>query len=321
MIDPERVLQPLAAARAAIDMLDSYATPEQLAGAVEETQRAVDRALRLFLRADANAPDELRLAALAPETQLDEVIVGLRQRALITLELAGAVHALGQSAERVRAGSVQARDGDVARHAVERVGFEVRAASEQPVRVVANEAATKLTEGAHEVARPTDSRIGRGMVLGMLAVAVLAVAVAWMLTRSDPLEDGIAAFREGRLGVAEQTLEALVDGDSTQVTALLYLGRIQRSQGRYEEARRVLSAAARSAPEDAHVQRELGYLFLDLGTPRYAIDRFRRAQELDPEAVAGWVGLVRALRAANDPSADEVLARAPPEARALMTRP
>ena len=321
MIDPERVLQPLTAAGAALDKLDSYATPEELASAIDETQRAVDRALRLLLRGDVRAPDELRLAALAPETPLDAVVVGLRQRDLITLELAGAVHELGQTAERARSGAVHARDADVARRAVERLRYETSAAADAPVRAVAHEAAGEMREPAHEVPASEGARIGRGLLLGLVLVGLAAVAAAWLLTRSDPLAEAISAFEAGRMGIAEQNLVQLVEEDSANVTALLYLGRIQRTQGRYVEARAVLQTAATLAPEDPDVQRELGYLFLDLNVPASAITRFRLAQELEPESVAGWVGLVRALRAAGDPSAEEVLARAPPEARALLTRP
>lgn len=321
MIDPERVLQPLSAAGAALDKLDSYATPEELASAIDETQRAVDRALRLLLRADERAPDELRLAALAPETPLDSVVVGLRQRDLITLELAGAVHELGQTAARVRSGSVHAHDADIGRRAVERLRYEVSAAADAPVRAVAHEAAGDMREPAHEVPRSEGARMSRSLVLGLVLVGITALAAAWLLTRSDQLAEAISAFEAGRMGIAEQDLELLVRDDSANVTAMLYLGRIQRTQGRYAEARAVLQTAAGLAPDDADVQRELGYLFLDLGAPRSAVTRFRLAQELEPESVAGWVGLVRALRAAGDPGAEEVLARAPPEARALLTRP
>src|SRR5690606_39979565 len=82
MIDAGRVLQPLDAAAAAIERLDEYRVPAELADAIEETQRAVDRALRLLLRADARAPDDLRLTALSPDTPLDRVVAGLRQRGL-----------------------------------------------------------------------------------------------------------------------------------------------------------------------------------------------------------------------------------------------
>lgn len=325
MIDALRVLQPLDAAGAAINGLDEYRVPAELADAIEETQRAVDRALRLLLRADARAPDELRLTALAPETPLERVISGLRQRGLITMELAGRVHELGQATERARSGSVRASDADIARETVRMLRYEVGAASE-PVATVAHEAVAALPVAgeAHDV--PPPDATGRAVpnrwlvVAGGVLLAGIAIVAALLLTRDDPMEEGVRAFEAGRFGVAEEQLERAVAADSSNVTALLYLGRIRRTQGRLEQAGATLAAAARRAPDDAGVQRELGYLFLDAHRPESAVARFRRAQELDPESVASWVGLVRALRAADDPSAEDVLARAPAEARALLAR-
>lgn len=325
MIDAGRVLQPLDAAAAAIDRLDEYRVPAELADAIEETQRAVDRALRLLLRADARAPDDLRLTALAPETPLDRVVAGLRQRGLITIELAGRLHELGLATERARAGDVRASDADIAREAVRMLRYEVGAAS-APVTAVAHESlTTQPLEGeAQDVPPPASverAGVSRWLVIaGGVILAGLAIAAALLLTREDPMENGIRAFDAGRFGVAEEQLEIAVRGDSSNVTALLYLGRIRRTEGRLEESGATLAAAARRAPNDAGIQRELGYLFLDAGRPQSAVGRFRRAQELEPELVASWVGLVRALRAAGDPSADDVLARAPAEARALLTR-
>jgi tetratricopeptide (TPR) repeat protein len=220
---------------------------------------------------------------------------------------------------------VRASDADVARETVQMLRYEVGAASE-PVAAVAHEAvvAHPVDAAVHDVP-PPDGAYGVGrsrwiVIVGGLVLAGLAIAAALVLTRDDPMETGIRAFEAGRMGVAEEQLERAVGNDSSNVTALLYLGRIQRTQGRLAQAGTTLAAAARRAPEDAAVQRELGYLFLDADRPESAVGRFRRAQELEPESVASWVGLVRALRAAGDPSAEEVLARAPAEARALLTR-
>lgn len=324
MIDAGRVLQPLDAAAAAIDRLDEYRVPAELADAIEETQRAVDRALRLLLRADARAPDDLRLTALAPETPLDRVIAGLRQRGMITIELAGRLHELGLATERARAGGVRASDADIAREAVRMLRYEVGAAS-GPVTAAHESLTTQPLEGEAQEVPPPDNVERTGVnrwlvIVGGVILAGLAIAAALLLTREDPMENGIRAFDAGRFGVAEEQLELAVGDDSSNVTALLYLGRIRRTEGRLEESGATLAAAARRAPNDAGIQRELGYLFLDAGRPQSAVGRFRRAQELEPESVASWVGLVRALRAAGDPSADDVLARAPAEARALLTR-
>lgn len=325
MIDAGRVLQPLDEAGAAIERLDGYRTPDELGSAIEETQRAVDRALRLLLRADPRVPDDLRMTALAPEMTLDRVVTGLRQRGLITMELAGRIHELGQAADRARAGAARASDADAARDAASMLRYEVTTAAE-PIRNAAHDvvAAHALAEPTHEVPAPgarDPARTRRLLLAGAVALAVLAILAVLLLTRSDPVDEGISAFEAGRLGVAEQQLNEAVRADSANVTALLYLGRIRRTQGRFPEARQVLMSAVRRAPEDADVQRELGYLFLDLDAPRPAVERFRRAQELEPESIAGWVGLVRALRAAGDPSAADVLARAPAEARALLNTP
>src|SRR5690606_31195186 len=182
----------LDAAAAAIDRLDEYRVPAELADAIEETQRAVDRALRLLLRADARAPDDLRLTALAPETPLDRVVAGLRQRGLITMELAGRLHELGQATERARAGDVRASDADIAREAVRMLRYEVGAASE-PVTAVAHEAvvAQPLDGGPHEIPPPDQTEragLNRWLVIvGGVVLAGLAIAAALLLTREDPM--------------------------------------------------------------------------------------------------------------------------------------
>jgi cytochrome c-type biogenesis protein CcmH/NrfG len=54
--------------------------------------------------------------------------------------------------------------------------------------------------------------------------------------------------------------------------------------------------------------------------PALAVTAYRQAQEIEPSEANNWIGLVRALRAARDPSADEVLQRAPAEAQAALRR-
>src|SRR5512142_457195 len=139
MIDAPRVLRPLSEAGDATDKLVTYERPAELAGSLEATWTAVDRSLRLLLRSDPAVPEELRLAALAPDQlPLPRLVEALRQRNLISMELAGRVHELAQAAERARAGDVRASDADVARTAVMELRREVTAAADSPVQ-----------EGAH----------------------------------------------------------------------------------------------------------------------------------------------------------------------------
>ena len=156
-------------------------------------------------------------------------------------------------------------------------------------------------------------------VIGSVVTVLIALAVL-LLTRgsSADMERGVEAFREGRAGLAEQHFRTVLSRDEDNVTARLYLARILREQARLQEAADLLRNAARTAPEDAAVRRELGYLFLDLDRPPSAVEQFRTAVELEPDESLNWVGLVVALRRADDRSADEWLRRAPPEARALL---
>jgi thioredoxin-like negative regulator of GroEL len=69
------------------------------------------------------------------------------------------------------------------------------------------------------------------------------------------------------------------------------------------------------------VQRELGKLFLDLKQPAQAVKYLKQALERDPEGQATWIWLIRALRAAGDPSAEQMLEQAPDAVRATLARP
>jgi tetratricopeptide (TPR) repeat protein len=164
------------------------------------------------------------------------------------------------------------------------------------------------------------SVLRRPMALIAVAALLLVVIVAAVLLygRSDPMDEGIAAFRAGRGGVAEQHFRAVLQRDADNVTARLYLARVLRDQQRYQESADLLREAARRAPRDAAVRRELGYLFLDLGRPEQAAAQFQQSVELAPDEPLGWVWLVQALRRADDPAADVWLSRAPAAAQAMI---
>jgi len=164
------------------------------------------------------------------------------------------------------------------------------------------------SEGIDTVAER--GRTGRPLVFVLLAV--LLACAAWMVLRNGAAENGVEAFRTGRLAEAERIFLDR-SKDPADVTARLYLARIYRRDGRHEEAAAVLREAAEHAPDDADVRRELGYLFLDLRQPALAIEQFRRAREQAPEEPLNWIGLIRALRAVGNPEAEAWVRRAPPE--------
>lgn len=325
MIEPARVLQPLDAARDALDRLLAYDSLSGLADPLASVGSAVERTLRLLLSADPGTPADLRSAAhSADELPWNRLLEALRRQDLITIELAGLVHELHATVQRAAAGDVRSTDAELARNTAERTRAEVHAAAERPVRSAAHVTAGSGALDAQATPVPAPRRGQRGMLglaIGM-AVFALAVIVAVYLLRPDPLlDDGVDAFRAGRMAEAEAAFQEVVRRDPSNVTARLFLGRIYRRQGEHAAAAEELREAARLAPQDATVQRELGHLFMDLGQPESAAARYRRAVELEPDQELNWIGLVRALRAAGDPTAEDVLQRAPPGVRATIETP
>jgi cytochrome c-type biogenesis protein CcmH/NrfG len=143
----------------------------------------------------------------------------------------------------------------------------------------------------------------------------------FMMGGASTMDAGVTAFEQQRWGVAEKNFRTVISDHPKDVTARLYLGRVLRVEGRAKEAGEVLNEARKLAPKDADVLRELGGVFMDLNKPATAVTAYRQAQEIDGSDVATWVGLVRALRAAGDPSADEVMRQAPAEAQAKLRQP
>ncbi|MEX0907324.1 MAG: tetratricopeptide repeat protein [Gemmatimonadota bacterium] len=322
MTDPDRVLRPLREAEPAIDSLDTYDSPVALLDALRATWHAVERTLRTLLRSDATAPDEIRMTALSPaQMPTETVLAELRRRDLISLELAGRLHELQRAMDRAGESEARPADADVALAVVSQLKAEVSRRGGGP----APETGRGLPSGtAMEPAAADEPDGARGprrplYLLGGVATLLVVIAVlVYPLGRESEMERGVAAFAQDSAGVAERHFRAVLEQDVDNVTARLYLGRILRSQGRTAEAADVLRAAARTAPADAAVRRELGYLFLDLAAPASAVEQFRRAVELEPDDPLNWVGLVTSLRAAGDPAAEEWLRRAPAEARTLI---
>ena len=326
MIDPEVTLKPIEAARP--ERLHRYATREELASALVDVDAAVERTLRLMLRADTRAPDELRVSALSSsELPRERLLAALRERDRLSLRMAGEIHELGRAAERAAAGDARAADADLASAVVASLRDEVHLASERGVRGAAHHAVEEGGLDATSAVPPVRTRKSRGGRLAgpLAAVALLAVVVLVPLLllqggESD-LEAGIAAFERGERVQAAVRLERWLSEHPEDATALLYLARVERRAGNHEQAAGLLERAATAAPDDGDVRRELGHLLMELGRPEGAAGQYERAVELAPDVTLGWVGWVRALRAAGDSArASDVLRRAPDEARAVLER-
>src|SRR5262245_31687035 len=323
MIDPSRVLRPLDEAADAIDSLDVYESTDELASAVQDTRRAVDRTLRNLLRSDSGSPDELRLSALSSDdVPHDRLIQSLRQRNLISLQLAGMVHELEQSAQRAARGDVRASDGDQAHRVVQTLRSEVTGSNDQPVMAAAHRAVESgmLDLPAQPVPTPASARqkqLYRNIGLAAVSVVIAVLLITWM-TKGSELDRGIEAVQAQRWDAAESHLRKAAQ-DKDNATAQLYLARVYRRQQRYDSAAIVLKEAVKRHSKDDDIWRELGNLFLDLHQPQLAVARFEQARKLDPEEKLNWIGLIRAMREAGDPAAEQVLQEAPPEVRAALT--
>jgi tetratricopeptide (TPR) repeat protein len=274
-----------------------------------------------LLRADRGAPDDLRLVALSPsELAPDRLIPALRQRDLISLELAGQIHELEQAATRAERGSVRATDGDVALRVVDQLRSEIQRLGDRNVRDVAHGAVAAGTfdEDVHTVPAETHARVPMRMIVVLLAVIAVALVLWLSFFRKSATETGIAQFEREEYQQSEQTLRKVTDDDPGDARAAFYLALLYRRSDRYEDAGRVLRRAIEKNPADPYLREEMGNLFLTLKRPELAARQYRVAQENDPDNPRYWVKLVSALRAAGDPAAERVLEQAPEEARALL---
>lgn len=321
LIEVSRGLQPLQEAAGAISRLVEYESTAELASAVQAVHTAVQRSLRYLLRADRGAPDDLRLVALSPsELAPDRLIPALRQRDLLSLELAGQIHDLELAATRAERGSVRATDGDIALRVVDQLRSEIQRLGDRTVRDVAHGAVTAgaFDEDVHTVPAETHSRWPVRMIVTMLVVVVIALIMWLGLFRKSATENGIAQFEREEYSQSEQTLRKVTDNDPGDARAAFYLALLYRRSDRYEDAGRVLRRAIEKKPDDPYLREELGNLFVTLKRPELAARQYRVAQENDPDNPRYWVKLVSALRAAGDPAAERILEQAPEEARALL---
>ena len=333
MIEADRILEPVAPDAAPVRGLREYTSATSLADALRGALAAVEQSLRLLLRADRGAGEQDRMRAMSPqELPFEQLVERLRARDRISIQLAGTIHELRRRIEGGGPAFVPApQDADRALELIARLRREVQEQEDAPMRAAAHHAVVDhpITVAAtpNEVpparkrARAGLPDLRRPFKVGLIVGALLGLAlVVWLLTRSDPMEQGIEAFSEGEMTEAVRHFREAVADDEQNPTPRLYLGRVYRRLGRHEEAGDQLRRAAALAPRDADVRRELGYLFIDLRSFGAAVRQFEQAVELEPDNDASWIGLVRAMRLGNDPRAEATLARAPANARALLAR-
>ena len=323
-------LRPLREAGAAITQLRAGGLdPQAGAEAVVRVAGAVEASLRRWLRPPPAPPLPVRLSALAAdEMPVEAVLSELRQRDRISIELAAAVHELLGAKRRLeQSGVASPQDAELAVRTVDRLEAELSKRASAPPTPPAEP--TSALADATEAMEPEPSsreagRRGAWVAAGAIVLLVIVLLILWWAVPrpSSEVEQGMALFRRGAYREAATHFQKQVAAHPDDVTARLYLARIYRRERDFAKAAEQLRAGLATAPEDAALQRELGFLLLDTGRPDAAVDRFRSAVLADSTAPDAWVGLVRALRASGQAAAAErVLARAPADVRALMTTP
>lgn len=325
MVDRAHLLELLAEAERGIDGVARSVDPQEIGAAVRSAAAGVEEALRSWLRSDHDTPADLRVLAGSPTAlSRQELLDAVRRQGLASLELAGMTHELFGAAERAERGEVREGDLDLARRAVQRCRGELaRTDSTAAVGDAAHRAVAARALDPTPQPVPPRRRIPAPLLLGGAVVgllAVIALVAILLIGRGPDMAGAVADFRSGRHAEAEAGFREIVERNPRQVTARLYLARIYRREGRYEEAAAVLREARDEAPSDPGVRRELGHLLMELDRPRAAADQYRRAVELEPNRALNWIGLVRAMRAAGDPRAEDMLRRAPAAARAALQR-
>lgn len=320
MIDSNRGLQPLEEAAPAIAKLQDYESTAELASAIQATHSAVQRSLRYLLRADKDAPDDLRMSALSPlELAPERLIPALRQRELISLDLAHQIHELDQAAQRAERGAVRAADGDQAMRVADQLRTEIKALGDRNMREVAHHAVESgVIDEVHEVPAASARRRMAFPLITLFAAGIAIVVALWLVLKPSQTQQGVEQFNRGENAQAERTLKEVVEDDPGDAIAAYYLAALYRRSQRYEDAGRVLRRAIEKNPVDPFLREEMGNLFMSLSQPALAAKQFKLAQEQNPEEPRYWIKLVGALRNAGDPEAEAVLQRAPEEARAML---
>ena len=319
--------------RAASEEVDALSrgtlSPEGERRHILRVANAVDRSLRRLLRDDERADLSIRLKALAPdEIRPDAVLAELRRTDRLSIAAAAAVHELLEIRRGLEGGGLPAA-GEAERTVRAAHGLEAEIRQPAAVAMAPDEVAASALESEPnpDHSEPAVRRSNRWLVpvigAAVAVAAVLGIGYYLLAGRGpDHMANGIALFRSGAYADAAHHFWRHAEANADDVTPHLYLARIHRRMNRPELAAESIREAQRIAPDDPAVHRELGFLLLDTGQSEVAVDRFRRALELDSASSEGWVGLVRALRESGRPDeAASVLGQAPPEVRALIDSP
>jgi predicted O-linked N-acetylglucosamine transferase (SPINDLY family) len=136
--------------------------------------------------------------------------------------------------------------------------------------------------------RPGGQRSPTGDNQGVGAVNA-AVAIP------EAMATALAHHQAGRLEQAEQIYRRILQSDSGEPNALLYLGLIAHQLGRHEEAVKHMTQAIRRAPGHVSAHNNLGLVLVALGRLEEAAASLREAVRLKPDFAAAHNNLALVL--------------------------
>jgi protein O-GlcNAc transferase len=142
---------------------------------------------------------------------------------------------------------------------------------------------------------------------------------------SEILQHGMAAHRQGRLGEAERSYQAVLELKRDNFDSLHLLGVVRWQQRRHDEASALIKQALRVRPDSAEACSNLGIVLQSLDRPVEAIAAYDRALAIDPRYAKALCNRGDALRALGRnadalASYDKALAAVPDYIEAQINR-
>ena len=269
-------LAALDAARPVVARLDATRDPEDAAADLIDGWTAVETALRSLMGGSSLAGQAL--------------VTELRQRQLLSLDQTHALmefNAARQRAQRTdyrptAADVASAREGFLKLEAGLMAAPTPVAANAVPAAGVAPGYAAAGARQAEYPVEPVGRRNPLGLVLGLIALLVVALGAWWFLTQREPAGDaalarGVAHLEGGRREAARGEFSKAARDNPESARPHIFLARMAREERDFQTARRELDAAIRLEPNNHVAHREMGALLFTIGNYDLARSFYIRA--------------------------------------------
>ena len=285
-------LAALDAARPVIARLDPTRDPEDAAADLIDGWSAVETALRSLMGGSSLAGQAL--------------VAELRQRQLLNLDQTHALIEFNAARQRAQRTDYRPTAADVAsaREAFLKLEAGLMAAPTATPAAAAGVAGTAPGYAAPVAARqaeyvgdPVRRRNPLGLILGLVALVIVALGLWWFMTQRGGTGDaalsrGIAHLEGGRREAARGEFSKAARDNPESARPHIFLARMAREERDFQTARRELDAAIRLEPNNPVAHREMGALLFTIGNYDLARSFYIRALRGDPNdrSSMGYLG-------------------------------